>query len=109
MTGILEHLIHYLNGLDWSYILSFIILAHGLNHKHAKHVFYGLFRISIMTRYRVVIIGLCYGIALYFIRGYQLEKIESLLQSFVFAVVFHKMLLEKFLKQLFDAKSNTDE
>tara|TARA_R100001377_G_scaffold49580_1_gene28772 strand:+ start:587 stop:907 length:321 start_codon:yes stop_codon:yes gene_type:complete len=101
---ILQQISNYLNSLDWAYILTFIVFAYGLNHYRATDFFYEVFKIKIATRYRVFIIGLLYGIALYFIRGYQLKMIECLLQSFAFALVFHKLLLEKFLNKLFQTK-----
>ncbi|MCH3884526.1 hypothetical protein [Tenacibaculum aquimarinum] len=104
MIEILQHISNYLNSLDWSYILTFIVIAYGLNHYRATDFFYEVFKLKIATRYRVFIIGLVYGIALYFIRGYQLKMIEYLLQSFAFALVFHKLLLEKFLNRLFQSK-----
>jgi len=104
MIEILQHISNYLNSLDWAYILTFIVIAYGLNHYRATDFFYEVFKIKIATRYRVFIIGLAYGIALYFIRGYQLKMIECLLQSFAFALVFHKLLLEKFLNRLFQTK-----
>jgi hypothetical protein len=104
MTEILQHISNYLNSLDWAYILTFIVIAYGLNHYRATDFFYEVFKIKIATRYRVFIIGLVYGITLYFIRGYQLKMIECLLQSFAFALVFHKLLLERFLNRLFQIK-----
>lgn len=96
MIEILQHISNYLNSLDWAYILTFIVIAYGLNHYRATDFFYEVFKIKIATRYRVFIIGLVYGIVLYFIRGYQLKMIECLLQSFAFALVFHKLLGEIF-------------
>lgn len=104
MIEILHHISSYLNSLDWAYILTFIVIAYGLNHYRATDFFYEVLKIKIATRYRVFIIGLLYGIVLYFIRGYQLKMIECLLQSFAFALVFHKLLLEKFLNKLFQTK-----
>lgn len=104
MTEILAQFIKYVNGLDWSYIFTFIVITYGLNHYKATSFFYKVFKLKIATRYRVLIIGFVYGVALYFIRGYQLRMIESLLQSFAFALVFHKLLLEKFINRLFQTK-----
>ena len=104
MIEILQHISNYLNRLDWAYILTFIIIAYGLNHYRATNFFYKVFKLKMATRYRVFIIGLLYGVALYFIRGYRLKMIECLLQSFVFALVFHKLLLEKFLNRIFQKK-----
>lgn len=104
MIEVLAQITKYLNSLDWSYILTFIVIAYGLNHYKATDFFYEVLKFKIATRYRVLIIGLVYGVVLYFIRDYQLRMIECLLQSFVFALVFHKLLLEKFLKRLFQTK-----
>lgn len=104
MIEVLAQITKYLNSLDWSYILTFIVIAYGLNHYKATDFFYRVFKFKIATRYRVLIIGFVYGVALYFIRDYKLRMIEILLQSFVFALVFHKLLLEKFLNRLFQTK-----
>lgn len=104
MIEILQHISNYLNSLDWAYILTFIVIAYGLNHYRATDFFYEVFKLKIATRYRVFLIGLVYGIALYFIRGYKLKMIECLLQSFAFTLVFHKLLLEKFLNKIFQTK-----
>mgnify|MGYP003141457795 CR=1 FL=1 len=84
----------YVNELDWTYIITFIIIAYGCNHHKVKGGIKKITCISSKTKYRVAIIGLLYGIAIYFIRGYQLNQIECLFQSFVFALVFHKLILE---------------
>lgn len=104
MIKILQHVSEYLNALDWTYIITFIIIAYGLNHYRAKGFFYEVFRLKIATRYRVFIIGLLYGSAVYLMRGYTLDKIECLLQSFAFALVFHKLLLEHLLEFIFPIK-----
>lgn len=100
MTEILTQVSNYLISLDWAYILTFIIITYGLNHYKTTSFFRDLFKISIPTRYRVLIIGLLYGVTLYFIRNYTVNKIECLVQSFVFALVFHKLILETLLEKL---------
>ena len=35
-----------------------------------------------------------YGVAIYFIRDYDISKIEILFQSFIFALVFHKLFID---------------
>ncbi|HEY9084018.1 MAG TPA: hypothetical protein VIN73_11840 [Vicingaceae bacterium] len=84
----------YVSGLDWTYIITFIIIAYGCNHHKVKGGIKTVTGVQSKTKYRVAFIGLLYGVALYFIRGYQLEKVECLFQSFVFALVFHKLILE---------------
>jgi len=89
----------YVIGLDWSYIMTFIIIAYGINHywirKKLKKT--GL---QSKTRYRIAIVGVLYGVALYFVRGYEIAQAEVLFQSFVFALVFHKLILESLLPKL---------
>lgn len=101
MTDILKHLVDYLSSLDWAYIFTFIIIAFGLNQKPVTDWLADFTGIKVKTRYRVLIVGLIYGIIVYFIRDTMLHKIEMLLQSFVFALVFHKLILESVLNRLF--------
>jgi len=104
MTEIITQLSNYINGLDWAYIFTFILISYGLNSEYVTALFYKLFRFKIATRYRVLLIGLLYGIAIYFIRDYTVTNIESLLQSFAFALVFHKLLVQKVIRYFFQIK-----
>lgn len=88
---------NYMASLDWSYIITFIILCYGINHYTVKESLVVVTGTRTRTRYRVVLIGLLYGIAVYFLRGYSPGHIESLFQSFVFAMVFHKLIVEAFI------------
>ena len=98
MIQIINQIVQYINTLDWSYILTFILLAHTMNFTKVTYWLSKLTTIKIQTRYRVVFIGLIYGVILYYLRGYSIDKIEPLLQSFVFAMVFHKLIIEKLLQ-----------
>lgn len=104
MTQIIDQIIKYLNHLDWSYILTFILLAYAINKTSVLEWFFRVTQVKIQTRYRVLFIGVLYGIALFFIRGYSLEKVECLLQSFVFAMVFHKLLIDKIIEFVLNTK-----
>lgn len=108
MTQIINPIIHYINSLDWSYILTFILLSFVINQPKVMEWLFKLTKVKIQTRYRVLIIGVLYGVFLYFLRGYSLLKIECLLQSFVFAIVFHKLILEKLFSQLFNFRKQSD-
>lgn len=79
----------YVSSLDWAYIITFIIIAYGINHFKLRE---GL---RIKTRYLIAVVGIIYGIVLYLIRGLEPIMAESLFQSFVFAMVFHKLLLDQ--------------
>lgn len=88
----------YVTALDWAYILTFIVIAYGFNHVKVKEGIKKVTRVRSRTRYRVAIIGLLYAVALYFIRGYTLDKVECLFQSYVFAFVFHKLIIEGIMR-----------
>ena len=94
MTSI-EYLFDYLLGLDWGYIITFILISHLVNQTKITTWFYKMTKVKIRTRYRVFFIGLSYGITVYLLRGYNITKIECLFQSFVFAMVFHKLVIER--------------
>lgn len=102
MNPITSQIIHYFTSLEWGYILTFILISYGVNHPKATSLFFSIFKCKIPTRYRVLIVGVLYGISIYFLRGYNIHKIETLLQSFIFAMVFHKLLLEKLLTLIKD-------
>lgn len=94
MTSI-EYLFDYLTSLDWGYIITFILISHLVNQTKIITWFYKVTKIKIRTRYRVLLIGIGYGILVYLLRGYDISKIECLFQSFVFAMAFHKLVVER--------------
>ncbi|TGV03642.1 hypothetical protein [Flavivirga rizhaonensis] len=102
MTDISQQILDYLSSLDWAYILTFILIAYSINQYKITDWLSKVLKIKIQTRYRVLLIGLIYGIFLFFIRGYTIEKVERLLQSFVFSMVFHKLILETILNKFFN-------
>ena len=85
---------HYVASLDWAYILTFIVIAYGINNYWVKDKIQKATKVKAKTRYRTAIVGVLYGIGIYFIRGYELAKVECLFQSFVFAFVFHKLIID---------------
>lgn len=97
MTDIILQIKNYINSLDWQYIITFIIICYGLNHYKVKEGLQKATGTQTRTRYRVAIIGIVYAIILYFLRGYELRQIENQLQSFIFALVFHKFIIEGIL------------
>ena len=105
-TEIWNQITHYISSLDWAYIITFIIIAYGFNHNKVSSGIKKVTQVKTSKKYRTAFIGLLYGVALYFIRGYTLNSIEILLQSFVFSVVFHKFIIDGLVKFL-DRKFNT--
>ena len=103
METVLGQISNYINRLDWAYILTFILIAYAMNHEKVKTFIVeqlGI-KIKMKTRYRVLITGSIYGVILFFLRGYKLSQIETLIQSFIFAMVFHKLLIDIIVKRLF--------
>ncbi len=97
LTEIIAHIQSYMTSLDWQYIITFIIICYGINHYKVKEGLQKATGTHTRTRYRVIIIGVVYAIGLYFLRGYKLQQIENLFQSFIFALVFHKFIVEALL------------
>lgn len=97
LTEIISHIQNYMTSLDWSYIITFIIICYGINHYKVKEGLQKATGTQTRTRYRVIIIGVLYAVGLYFLRGYKVQQIENLFQSFIFALVFHKFIVEALL------------
>ena len=91
---IIEQIQKYMNELDWRYIITFIIISYGINHYRISWSITKITGKCVRTKYRMLIIGALYGVAVYFIRGYQFIEIERLFQSYIFALVFHKFIVE---------------
>jgi len=107
MNEILKQILNYISALDWAYILTFIILVQALVSFKLFEKISSLIKLPISKRYTVLFVGFIYGIFLYFLRDYDTSKIECLLQSFVFALVFHKLLLDKLFQRLLPAQKQT--
>ena|SRR5690606_18488475 len=97
MQEILHQLSAYITALDWMYIFTFIIFAYWINGRSTRQRIYKILGLTLRTRNRVALVGISYGIALYFLRGYSPGDAERLMASFVFALVFHKLILDQVL------------
>jgi hypothetical protein len=97
-----EALSAYILHLDWGYIFTFMFLAHFM--VQDKMVAGLPFKIKetlkmVSVAWRVIILGIIYGLFVYYIRGYKgKEGVEIIIQSLTFAVVFHKLVLDAILK-----------
>ena len=100
MQQILEHFNHYIANLDWAFIVTFIIMGYGLNSLPARISLFSITKLTMPTRYRILIVGVLFGVLIYFVRGYTLGEVETLFHSFVFAIVFHKMLVDNLILML---------
>ena len=110
---IIDFLNDYLSALDWTYIFTFILIAYGLNLETTRMKLRWLTRISLARRYRVAIAGILYAIILAWIRGNYRSQAEVLLPSFVFALVFHKLIIDKTIawlsQRFFQTKTKSHE
>lgn len=101
METLFENIANYLNALDWMYILTFILIGYLMNYCKITDFIAKWTKIRIRTRYRVALVGGLYGVIIYFVRGYRFTEIEILFASFVFALVFHKLLIEVLVNRFF--------
>lgn len=99
-TQIWNQITRYVVNLDWAFIFTFIIIAYGINNYKVKASLLKATRIKSRTRYRTALIGLVYAVILYFIRGYDISKVERLFESLVFAIVFHKLIIETIMNYM---------
>ncbi len=103
MQTIIEQITEYLMSLDWSYILTLILIIYGIsNLKFVKKIRENL---SFPQRYQVLIIGILYAVIIFLVRGYSIEKVENIFQSFVFTLVFHKLIVDKLITGIFKTSS----
>ena len=105
INQLMEFVMQYMSSLDWSYIITFILLTYGANQPKSKAFFFKIFKVRLKTRYRTLIIGVLYGVALFFIRGKDPELIEQLFKALLFAMIFHKLLIDQTV-QFLDKKLN---
>lgn len=94
MENLISVLIGYVTGLDWTYIMTFILLAYLVNSIRIGWEWHWLSGIKIRTRFKVAVIGIAWATLVYLMRGRSPGLAESLINSFVFAIVFHKIILD---------------
>ena len=111
LSGIaLEKFSEYMGNLDWPYIITLIIISHFISQddiiikgKISTNKFISKIRpflLSIPRAWRVFLIGIIYGLFIYWVRSYSnKEPIEVIFQSLIFAMISHKLLLEKIMNR----------
>lgn len=92
---IIERLIDYVTELDWSFIVTFILLAYGANQPKARRFFKKMCWCSLRTRYRTLLVGFLYGALLFVLRGSDTGQIEPLFKALIFAMTFHQLLIDR--------------
>lgn len=104
MENIIEAFTSYMNSLDWVYIFSLVLLAEIFTRDAVvKHFPFGLreLMIKVPKGFRVLILGLSYGITLYWMRDYQGKtNIEILFNSLVFSMVFYELIGRSFFMMI---------
>lgn len=85
----------YIRSLDWFYILSFILFASLLNSNESKKALFKITGFKAQTRYRTTLFGVGYAIVVFLIRGSKPDVAEELLRSFLFTLVFHKLIVDR--------------
>ncbi len=103
-----QPLSHYFQQLDWTFIITFIVLVYGLHRSPLLKWLGNAIGFELPKRYRVLLVGILYGSFIFWLRDGGKTTLESLVQSLVFAMVFHKLLLDFLLRKL-TSKSNTDQ
>ena len=109
LSSITGQIVGYIEGLDWSYIVTFILLSYILNHSKVTAKIRRFIKITCRTRYRVAFVGLLYGVIIWFIEGTSTEHGEILFQSFVFALVFHKLIIDLLVRRILNLNTTNDE
>ena len=92
---ILQITTDYLASLEWSFIITFILIA-GYVCDDKRVLFFpeGIrnFLLRVPKIWRVLPVGIAYAAAIYWIRDYTRADIERMFNSLVFAVVFHSAI-----------------
>ena len=100
---------NYVLGLDWTYIMTFILIAYMINAEKVRNGLVKIIPVKVQTRYRVVFVGAVWGAFLFYIREYTFSQVEVLLNSFVFALFFHKIIIDAILSRLAPKEPTPDQ
>lgn len=98
MEFIIEKLSDYVLSLDWTYMITLMMICFGIERQMVKDKLKQWTKVSVKRRYRVSFVGGLYGAVVYLLRDYGIGSIERLFQSFVFVQVFYKLLLEEIME-----------
>lgn len=109
-----DKIMDYVTNLDWSYIVTLIILSYFIVKDQivttgplTKVPFIQRIRpflVSIPEAWRVFMFGIIYGIFIYWVRGYTAHQgVETIINSLIFSMIFHKLCLTK-IRSMVDNK-----
>lgn len=108
LSSIITQLLAYIEALDWQYILTFILLTYLLGHTSITSTVKKYLNLRLRKRYSVLLIGLGYGMLLWQIKAPTSSYAQQLFESFVFALVFHKLLIDLLVTRLLTKKPSND-
>jgi len=97
MEQLIDILDKYVLSLDWVYIITLILISALLTNDNSLKKF-GIktpnWMLNIPKGWRVVTVGCVYGAFLYWLRDYHKQDVERMLQSLVFTLVFHQLIIK---------------
>ena len=109
IQDIMNIVLAYFSRLDWTYILTFILIAAFLKRDGAISWLPEWIRNPMMkvpVTWRVLLLGIVYGGLLYWLRGYHgRAPVENMISSLVFAMVFHGTIIQ-YISGYIDKKFN---
>lgn len=111
-SKIVEAVISYINQLDWSYIITLILISLPINKllkdkKLEVNIWKWKLNLILKNRYRVPVVGLLLAVVFYYLDDRTSKAdIKLLLQSMIAAMVIHLWFLEKIMQLLGDKASS---
>jgi len=96
LNMVLNLVLGYLASVDWSVILTFILLAFTFNHFVIRNCFRA-WSLQLATRFRVLLVGLCYTGYFLLLFGFSQELLLKMSGAIATAIVLHQFLIEPLL------------
>jgi len=96
---IYPEMIYYLTDLNWTFIISLIIVLYGVEHtKYYEGFKYYLDKIEVIKKFRPWFIGLIMGLIFFTFRGLGVETINSeyvaqYLRSLILVITFSELVI----------------
>lgn len=92
----------YLEGLDWIYMISLMLLINVINTFFPDHIYkIGKFRLNFPTKYRVPTLAIILALGAYWFNGYT-DRAHAVMyfQSMLAAMIFYLWFLDRLIKML---------
>lgn len=92
--------------INWGFVFNFISMGFVISTDFVQKLLAKVLPFKIKTRHQMLVTGVSYLLFVFFKEGAKTETLSVLIQSLLFAFVFHKMLVEQIagfvMKQLSD-------